>query len=425
MKSNILSRLRRVFFPRVSKKLNAEFDRINLDATLIISLIGVPIGTFGITSILLWRNPLDHLPYSLYSVVYCFLSSLLSAIASSAMRRRPRVSHPGRSFLLYVELFMLIAWGTTLSFMHYSYGEQIITFYIVISIVTTFLALKPYVGIPVVVFSFTGFYMILVAFDGASQIVVLNYFAFCILCAAGSVMRYHLTLRHLREKAEIDRLNAQLRQDVQSMQLEVTKKELELSRTKIRLMQNQISPHFIFNALGIIKSLIWEDREKAADSVNDFSVYLRRNIEALRSGEMILFQKELEHIKAFLAIEMADETVELQVEYDIHETAFFLPPLTVEPLVENAVIHGVSCYDHGARIRISSRTEGACYVVEVSDNGRGFDTAKPTGGVGIENVRTRLEGQCGGRMDITSTENGTTALIYIPKRGEHHKRTGT
>ena len=238
-------------------------------------------------------------------------------------------------------------------------------------------------------------------------------------------MRYHLTLRHLREKAEIDRLNAQLRQDVQSMQLEVTKKELELSRTKIRLMQNQISPHFIFNALGIIKSLIWEDREKAADSVNDFSVYLRRNIEALRSGEMILFQKELEHIKAFLAIEMADETVEMQVEYDIHETAFFLPPLTVEPLVENAVIHGVSCYDHGARIRISSRTEGACYVVEVSDNGRGFDTAKPTGGVGIENVRTRLEGQCGGRMDITSTENGTTALIYIPKRGEHHKRTGT
>lgn len=149
-------------------------------------------------------------------------------------------------------------------------------------------------------------------------------------------------------------------------------------------MQNQISPHFIFNALGIIKSLIWEDRKKAANSVNDFSVYLRRNIEALKSSEMIMFKKELEHIEAFLAIEKADDSVNLSVEYDIRETDFLIPALTVEPLVENAVIHGVSGYDDGAKIIISSRSDEDDYIVEVSDNGRGFDTEKSTRGVGIE-----------------------------------------
>ena len=332
--------------------------------------------------------------------------------------------NPAYGICAFVVMILLIAWGMAVSYRHYADSEQIITFYTTVIIATCFPAVKPYAGISLIMLSFAAYFLILYGCDGAARIQPFNYFTFGVICAAGSVTRYHLTLRHLREKAESDRLNASLRQDVQDMKYEVTKKELELSRTKIRLMQDQISPHFIFNALGIIKSLIWEDPRRAADSVNDFSVYLRRNIEALKSGDMILFHKELEHIEAFLAIEKADETVDLTVEYDIREADFPIPPLTVEPLVENAVIHGVSGYEHGARLSVSSRREDDCYIIEVRDNGRGFDAVKVTKGVGIDNVRTRLEVQCGGRLEIESSARGTTAVIYIPVRGEADENPG-
>ena len=209
---------------------------------------------------------------------------------------------------------------------------------------------------------------------------------------------------------------SRIREESLKKELALTQKELELSNTNVRLLQNQISPHFIYNALFIIKALIWTDQKKASDAVDDFSLYTRRNIEAMRSDEQIEFSKELEHIKAFLNIENVDDETGLVVEYDIGELDFQLPPLTVEPLVENAVIHGIGTLESGGVITISSRKTDDGYMVTVEDNGVGFDVENTKFGVGLENAKTRLELQCGGRLEITSRPGCTKATVFVPKQ---------
>ena len=207
-----------------------------------------------------------------------------------------------------------------------------------------------------------------------------------------------------------------IREENLEKELKLTQKELELSNTNVRLLQNQISPHFIYNALFIIKALIWTDQKRASDAVDDFSLYIRRNIEAMRSNELIRFSEELEHIRAFLNIENVDDETGLQVEFNTGELDFLLPPLSVEPLVENAVIHGIGTLESGGVITISSRKADGGYVVCVEDNGVGFDTETTRFGVGLENAKTRLEQQCGGTLEIVSRPGCTRATIFIPDR---------
>ena len=207
-----------------------------------------------------------------------------------------------------------------------------------------------------------------------------------------------------------------IREENLEKELKLTQKELELSNTNVRLLQNQISPHFIYNALFIIKALIWTDQKRASDAVDDFSLYIRRNIEAMRSNELIRFSEELEHIRAFLNIENVDDETGLQVEFNIGELDFLLPPLSVEPLVENAVIHGIGTLESGGVITISSRKADGGYVVCVEDNGVGFDTETTRFGVGLENTKTRLEQQCGGTLEIASRPGCTRATVFIPDR---------
>lgn len=112
---------------------------------------------------------------------------------------------------------------------------------------------------------------------------------------------------------------------------------------------------------------------------------------------------------------MDDETG-LVIEYDIGELDFQLPPLTVEPLVENAVIHGIGTLESGGVITISSRKTDDGYMVTVEDNGVGFDVENTKFGVGLENAKTRLELQCGGRLEITSRPGCTKATVFVPKQ---------
>ena len=207
-----------------------------------------------------------------------------------------------------------------------------------------------------------------------------------------------------------------MREESLKKELALTQKELELSNTNVRLLQNQISPHFIYNALFIIKALIWTDQKRASDAVDDFSLYIRRNIEAMRSNELIRFSEELEHIKAFLNIEIVDDETGLKVEYQTEELDFLLPPLSVEPLVENALIHGIGTLESGGVITISSQATEDEFIVCVEDNGVGFDAENTRFGVGLENARTRLQQQCGGSLEITSRPGCTRATVRIPKR---------
>ena len=197
---------------------------------------------------------------------------------------------------------------------------------------------------------------------------------------------------------------------------EMAQKEYELTQIRLKLLQEQISPHFIFNALAIMKSMVWEDSQKASDVIDDFSTCLKENVSALKfTNNLIPFSNELEHIKALQRIDEAGKGRATNVIYEIEESNFRLPPLTIEPLFENALLHGISRRKADGMIRIISSKDSENYIVRVIDNGSGFDVNAETEGVGINNVRIRLKYICGGRLIIESSENGTIASVYIPK----------
>ncbi|WP_455615560.1 sensor histidine kinase [Eisenbergiella sp.] len=199
-------------------------------------------------------------------------------------------------------------------------------------------------------------------------------------------------------------------------------KELELSDSRVRLLLGQIQPHFIFNSLQAIEELCFEDPEQAGKTVHDFSKYLRGNLDAMSCNHLIPFEQELEHIHHYLAIEQADPESRLQVVYHLDTTDFYVPPLCVQPIVENAVRHGIGTQSKGGTVTISAWEEKEAFIIRVADDGTGFTSATEKQNerqrVGLQNVRTRLDAQCGGTLHISTSENGTSVTIYIPK-GAH------
>ena len=194
-------------------------------------------------------------------------------------------------------------------------------------------------------------------------------------------------------------------------------KELELSKVELRLMKQQIRPHFVFNSLQIINTLIHSDPNKAARCLEDFSDYLRANLEVLKSDTLVSFDMELENIEAYVSLALADESKGIDVIYDIKETLFNLPALSIEPLVENAIIHAIA---GGTTVTLSTSSDDSSYIVTVQDNGPGFETGgtkqeKERRGMGVENIRTRIEKKCNGTVDIKSDSDGTVVTVRIPK----------
>lgn len=195
--------------------------------------------------------------------------------------------------------------------------------------------------------------------------------------------------------------------------------ELELAESRIAMMLSQIQPHFLYNSLTSIAVLCKLDPDKAQTAVTDFAHYLRSNLDSLQRRRMILFSDELDHVETYLALEKLRYGDKLRVEIDTPEMDFMLPPLTVQPIVENAVKHGIMKKEEGGRIKISTEAQGDLVQITVSDDGAGFT---PEGAandgrihVGIENVRERLRAQCGGTLEIKSTPGeGTAASLILP-----------
>lgn len=197
-------------------------------------------------------------------------------------------------------------------------------------------------------------------------------------------------------------------------------KELALSETNNALVLSQIQPHFLYNALTSIYRLCDVKPEAAKEAISNFSQYLRGNLDSIQKTRMVSFDDELKHLQAYLSLEKMRYDEDLEIRYDIQTEGFFLPPLTVQPLVENAVNHGISDLPEGGCVTISTRETEDCYEIRVSDNGTGFDPDAPLSDVrshiGISNVRSRLENMCHGTLELFSTlGKGTTAIIKIPK----------
>lgn len=190
---------------------------------------------------------------------------------------------------------------------------------------------------------------------------------------------------------------------------------------RIKIMISQIQPHFLYNTLSTIQALCRTDPEKAFVITERFGTYLRQNIDSLSQSNLIPVKKELEHTKIYAEIEMV-RFGNITVEYDTPETDFSVPALSIQPLVENAIRHGVRIRDKGM-IKVSTAKTANGFEIVIKDNGTGFDVAlieqADETHIGLNNVRERVQSMCGGTLEIESAENaGTKITIMIPKTNQ-------
>jgi sensor histidine kinase YesM len=201
-------------------------------------------------------------------------------------------------------------------------------------------------------------------------------------------------------------------------------REAENAQLKIDILMAQIRPHFLINSLTSIKYLIAYDAKKADEAMISIIKYLRHNIDSLMTDRMSPFKDELEHVKAYLELQILRFGDELKVEYDLECTDFTIPSLTLLPLVANAVSYGIRRNeDRSGCVIIRSREYDDRIEVSVEDDGPGFvpDTLpddEEKSQIGMRNVRERIERVAGGKLIIESIQDkGTTSTIKLPHEG--------
>ena len=195
--------------------------------------------------------------------------------------------------------------------------------------------------------------------------------------------------------------------------------ERELMQSQMSLAISQIQPHFLYNTLSTIAELCRKDSAMAEEVTNRFSLYLRGNLEHMGDSFPVEFSKELKHVQTYLWIEKIRFQEELQVVYDIQTEDFIIPALTVQPLVENAVKHGMMGSENVCTVTIRTKCVERGYQVIIEDDGCGFDPEQVKNDgrkhIGIESVRSRLKFMVGGTLTVKSAiGKGTTVIIEIP-----------
>jgi anti-sigma regulatory factor (Ser/Thr protein kinase) len=229
--------------------------------------------------------------------------------------------------------------------------------------------------------------------------------AFCVI--------YDLTEQQRREK-----------------ELRDLERELELSR--IRNSTSQMQPHFLYNVLGSIQEIVLEDPEYASRLIGDFTMHLRSCIRAMENDSPIPFKTELANIRAYSNIEKMRFGEKLRIIYDIRVEDFSILPLSVQPLVENAIRHGIyERGDRGGTVRIRTAETDSAWLVTVEDDGVGFDAGLLRDGdahirsnsTGLKNIIFRLDKVMHASVAIESSPGvGTVVTLTLPK---HRGKGGT
>ncbi|MFC3747334.1 ATP-binding protein [Paenibacillus sp. GCM10012306] len=200
----------------------------------------------------------------------------------------------------------------------------------------------------------------------------------------------------------------------------------ERVRIEAAYLQAQIHPHFLFNTLNSIMALSDLDTQKMQQLVGAFTSFLRISFDFLNTGELVELSHELELVKAYLHIEQERFGDRLQVEWEVPPDigGLRVPPLSIQPLVENAVKHGLLSRHKGGTVRIQISQLDHSTRIEVSDNGKGMDQETLTGlliptmrgksGIGLANTNRRLNQLYGQGLSISSQqEEGTTVSFVV------------
>lgn len=204
------------------------------------------------------------------------------------------------------------------------------------------------------------------------------------------------------------------------------KREIEMMQVRSRIYFNRLQPKLIFSALDSVYCLCDEDPELAQNAVSDFADYLRINIDTMQLTEQVPFETERSHTEKYISLEKLRYEERLQVVWDMQdEKPFRIPMLTLQPLVQNAIEHGINMRREGGTITISSRERSRYHEITVRDDGVGFDPKLTVSDdeyqnpLGLRGIQSRLAAFCGGRLRIQSKPGeGTVAAIQIPK-GDH------
>ncbi len=209
------------------------------------------------------------------------------------------------------------------------------------------------------------------------------------------------------------------------VQQELKQLENNLENMRINNSASQMQPHFLYNALSSIREVVLQNPKYASDLMYDFTVYLRACIRAMQSGELITIQQELDNIRAYVNIEKMRMGNRLNMVYEFGSEEFRVPPLSIQPLVENAIRHGI--YKRGKKggtVSVKTDTLEEYNRVIIEDDGVGFDyqkvrdevEKKERESIGLDNVMFRLTKQQNAKVIINSKiDVGTRITIWFPR----------
>lgn len=195
------------------------------------------------------------------------------------------------------------------------------------------------------------------------------------------------------------------------------------NKAELKALQTQINPHFLFNALNAIASSIRINPNNARDLIINLSSYLRFNLEL--NSEFIDVKKELKQVKDYIEIEKARFGDKLNVVYDIDDVDIKIPSLTIQPLVENAIVHGILKDNHNGTVEISVKDEGEKVKISIIDSGVGisedminniYTDNVPEKKIGLYNVHSRIKLIYGEGLNIKRLDKGTMIEFYIKKK---------
>ena len=208
------------------------------------------------------------------------------------------------------------------------------------------------------------------------------------------------------------------KEEIIRQQEEIIRQQEDLARQKTKIAVLQMRPHFIYNTMMSIYYLCRQDADKAQQVILDFSSYLKKNFTAIAREDTVPFTEELEHTRAYLAVEKVRFEDKLFVEFDTPFTVFRLPPLTLQPIVENAVKHGVSPGLDPLYLSVVTEGSNQGVAIIVEDTGPGYapaDDNEPH--IALANIRQRLKTMCSGSLEITQRKDGGTKVtIRIPQQ---------
>ena len=190
--------------------------------------------------------------------------------------------------------------------------------------------------------------------------------------------------------------------------------ERELFRVKQQALKAQIKPHFVFNSLTAIQSLYRSSLKEGDEALEHFARHLRLNIDS-DGADMIPFDEEVRNILNYFELENLRAGGSLTLLLDINYTNFNVPVLSLQPLVENAILYAETEKNKDGYIMLYSALEDGVITIRVADNGKGFDTENTDCGVGLQNTKKRFEGMVGATVSVESEcGKGTEITISIP-----------